>query len=82
MEEIGKIIHELFDDLRLKNVTLENRCQAMEKEIHKLEKVTDIISALVVKSTNGEWYVQSLWGKEFDKLIALLGIELKEEEEE
>lgn len=82
MEEIGKLIHELFDDLRLKNVTLENRCQAMEREIRILEKVTDIISALVVKSTNGEWYVQSLWGKEFDKLIALLGIELKEEEEE
>lgn len=82
MEEIGKLIHELFDDLKKENTKLKDRCWEMGREIRKLEKVTDIISALVVKSTNGEWYMQSLWGREFDKLVDLLGLELKEEEEE
>lgn len=84
MEEIGKLIHELFDDLRSKNETLENRCQRLNDENNKmalvLAKVTDIISPLMVKSTTGERYMQSLWGEKIDKLIDLLGIELKEEE--
>jgi len=86
MEEIGKLIHELFDDLRTKNETLEDRCQRLNEENNKmalaLAKVTDLVSSLVTKSTTGDWYMQSLWGREFDGLIDLLGIELKEEEEE
>jgi len=92
MEEIGKLIHELFDDQKLEISALKSECAALRGEnraivadrmcmAETLKKVTDIIAPLVVKSTTGEWYMQSLWGKDFEELINLLGIEKKEEEE-
>jgi len=85
MEEIGKLIHELFDDQKMKIEELTTHCYYSDTENRKmimtLDKVTDIIKSLVTKSSTGEWYMQSLWGKDFEELINLLGIEKKEEEE-
>jgi len=85
MEELGKLIHEIFDDQKKEIAELKEQFLFADKENRRmwkvLEKVTDIIAPLVTKSSDGEWYMQSLWGKEFGELVNLLEIELKEEEE-
>ena len=83
---IGKLVYEQFKKLEGKYDVLEKRNAELSVENTKmartLEKVTVLVSQLVVKSTTGDWYMQSLWGREFDALINLLGIKLKEEEED
>lgn len=92
MEELGKLIRDLFDEQKMEIADLKDECATLRLENRKIEteqrgmmeslkNVATIIAPLVVKSTTGEWYMQSLWGKDFEKLIKLLGIELKEEEE-
>lgn len=92
MEELGKLIRDLFDDQKMEIADLKGECSALRLENRKIEterrsmmeilkNIATIIAPLVVKSTTGEWYMQSLWGKDFEKFIKLLGIELKEEEE-
>lgn len=82
MEEIGKLIHELFDDLKKENAELKEALLRSDAKNRKMEKITDIIAPLATKSYAGQWYMDSLWGKKFEELADLLGIELKEEEEE
>ena len=79
---IGKLVYEQFKKLEGKYDVLEKRNVENTKMARTLEKVTVLVSQLVVKSTTGDWYMQSLWGREFDALINLLGIKLKEEEED
>ena len=81
MEEIGKLIHELFDDLRKENAELKLLEEDRRMMAKTLEKVAGIIAPHVTKSHTGEWYLQGIWDERFEELINLLGIEKKEEEE-
>lgn len=79
MEEIGKLIHELFDEQReeLKDLRSENRrCDRL------IRGVADIIREHTIKSKDDGWYVSSIWAKDAVKLFELLGFDWTEEEEE
>lgn len=86
MEEIGKLIHELFDDLKKENAQLKDWTDKLEAEnrlmVQNLAKVRDIIVRNISKSNSSEeYYVSSMWRHDYKGLIDALGINEKETEE-
>lgn len=84
MEEIGKLIHELFDELKTKNAELDSSNRWLGAENRRMVSTIASIAAIVKKNIvkhHEEHYMSSIWGEDFRELVALLGIELEEREE-
>lgn len=86
MEEIGKLIHELFDEQRNQIHELTAMLEKVQSENAKLRNKIDTIKPIVEEavcqySESKEHYITSIWGKYAEKIFDALAIEFEEEEE-
>lgn len=86
MEELGKLIRDLFDEQRNQIYELRTALEKAQSENIKLRNKIDTIKAVVEGevsqySDSKEHYISSIWGKNAEKIFDALAIEFEEEEE-
>ena len=86
MEELGKLIRDLFDEQRNQNYELRTALEKTQSENVELRNKIDAIKTVVEEvvyqySNSKEHYISSIWGKKAEKIFDALAIEFEEEEE-
>ena len=84
MEELGKLVRDLFDEQKNQIHELRTALEKAQSENAELRNKIDTIKIVVedsLYSNSKEHYISSIWGRNAEKIFDVLEIEFEEEEE-